>query len=74
MTKKSYIDDNGEVMELDEQWFKEASFGRPPLPPEERKERITIRLDKDIVEDYRATGKGWQSRLNADLRKVKETG
>ena len=32
------------------------------------KERITIRLDKDIVAHFRSQGKGWQSRLNAALR------
>ncbi len=35
-----------------------------------RKTPITIRLDPDIVEHYKATGKGWQSRMNDDLRKA----
>jgi uncharacterized protein (DUF4415 family) len=70
MTKKSYIDENGEARELDSTFFKEAKRGRPPLPSEEVKEAISIRLDPDIVKHYRAKGKGWQSRINADLRKI----
>ncbi|MGK2910322.1 MAG: BrnA antitoxin family protein [Sphingobium sp.] len=37
---------------------------------EDAKERITIRLDRDVVEKFRATGAGWQSRVNEALRKV----
>lgn len=32
------------------------------------KERVTIRLDADVVEHFRATGKGWQTRLNEVLK------
>ena len=32
------------------------------------KERLSIRLDSDIVEHFRGTGRGWQSRLNEALR------
>ncbi len=42
--------------------------GRPKA--EQTKTPVTIRLDFDIVEHYRATGKGWQSRMNDDLRKA----
>lgn len=31
---------------------------------------ISLRIDREIVERYRATGSGWQSRMNADLRKA----
>jgi|TARA_R110001583_G_scaffold194890_1_gene367479 uncharacterized protein (DUF4415 family) len=34
------------------------------------KERITIRLDPDLVALYRLQGKGWQTLLNDDLRKI----
>jgi uncharacterized protein (DUF4415 family) len=50
--------------------------GRPPLG-ERAKRTVTIRLDADVVEAYRAMGRGWQTRLNADLRhvrKLKRTG
>jgi uncharacterized protein (DUF4415 family) len=32
------------------------------------KEHVNIRLDVDIVEAFRGTGSGWQTRLNAALR------
>jgi uncharacterized protein (DUF4415 family) len=32
------------------------------------KERITIRLSRDVVERFRATGEGWQSRVDAALQ------
>ena len=42
--------------------------GRPPS--ENPKKQVTLRLDPDVVEKFRATGKGWQSRINAELRKA----
>ncbi|MGH8477546.1 MAG: BrnA antitoxin family protein [Methylococcales bacterium] len=41
-------------------------IGRPKA--ESTKERITIRLSRDAVARFRATGKGWQTRLDAALR------
>jgi uncharacterized protein (DUF4415 family) len=32
------------------------------------KERITVRLSADVVQTFRATGEGWQTRLDAALR------
>jgi len=29
---------------------------------------ISIRLDQDVVEAWKSTGKGWQTRMNAALR------
>ena len=84
-TRRSYIDENGEAMELDEQWFREArplsdfpdlarairkAQGRPPLPPEERKKRVTLHLDPDVIAALKKDGKGWQTRANAALRKA----
>jgi len=31
----------------------------------------TIRLDADVIEKFRATGPGWQSRINAILKAAK---
>jgi uncharacterized protein (DUF4415 family) len=31
---------------------------------------VSMRLDPDVVEAYKATGRGWQSRVNRDLRKA----
>jgi uncharacterized protein (DUF4415 family) len=32
------------------------------------KERITIRLSRNVVESFRATGDGWQTRVDAALQ------
>jgi len=32
------------------------------------KERITIRLSRDVVERFRASGDGWQTRVDAALQ------
>lgn len=44
--------------------------GRPPLPEDERKQRVTMYLDRDLVERLKQNGKGWQTRANAMLRKA----
>lgn len=46
--------------------------GRPPLPSP--KQAVKLRLDADVLEAYRATGDGWQTRINADLRKARKLG
>ena len=73
MKGKSYVDEEGNARELDEKFFKEAHRGRPPLPKEERKVKVTIMLDADVVESYKSDGKGWQTRVNRDLRKEIDT-
>jgi uncharacterized protein (DUF4415 family) len=45
--------------------------GRPPLG-DRVKRTVTVRLDVDVVEAYRALGRGWQTQLNADLRRVRK--
>lgn len=42
--------------------------GRPSV--ENPKKQVTLRLDADVVERYRAGGPGWQSRMNEALRKA----
>lgn len=42
--------------------------GRPRLV--NPKQQVTIRLDRDVVEKLRASGAGWQSRVNEILRKA----
>jgi uncharacterized protein (DUF4415 family) len=44
--------------------------GRPALPERYRKRRVTIMLDPDVIEHFKAGGKGWQTRMNAALRKA----
>jgi len=40
--------------------------GRPPQ--EVHKISVSIRLSAEVVEHYRATGKGWQTRIDEDLK------
>lgn len=44
------------------------SRGRPLA--EVRKQQISIRLDAEVIEKFKATGKGWQARINEALRKA----
>ena len=47
-----------------------AQRGRPPKKA--RKQTTTLRLDRDIIEHFRKDGPGWQTRINADLRKARK--
>ena len=63
---------SGIKTDLDTYELKEEEFeklrpvGRPKA--EETKERITIRLSADVVEYFRSTGKGWQTRMDEALK------
>lgn len=68
-----------DIPELTEEWFDKAEFaiGDTVVRPARRpgrprsgtaKKLIALRLDPDIIERFRATGPGWQSRINAALR------
>jgi uncharacterized protein (DUF4415 family) len=53
----------------DEEWERIRPYlriGRPPAAI--TKERITIRLSKEVVESFRASGAGWQTRIDAALK------
>lgn len=49
---------------LDEEWFQKAKL----VVPASDKQRITIRLDEEIVEHFKQGGPGYQSRINDVLR------
>ena len=40
--------------------------GRPPAS--ERKVQVSLRLDPDVIAAFRATGPGWQTRMNNALK------
>ena len=42
--------------------------GRPRKA--DAKVSVTLRLDRDIVERFKASGAGWQTRINAALRRA----
>src|SRR5215472_16900082 len=60
------------IPELTEQSFREAEphiarkVGRPKSA--NPKVPLKLRLDRDVVQAFRATGPGWQTRINATLR------
>lgn len=45
--------------------------GRPSLG-DAAKVPVYLRLDRDVVETYRKTGRGWQGRINETLRRSAE--
>src|SRR5215813_10879634 len=68
-----------DIPELTDEWFDKAEFaigctlilpakhpGRPKSGA--AKNLIALRLDPDVIERFRATGPGWQSRISAVLR------
>lgn len=78
---KPLIDQQGEVRELSMADIKQMRPASASLPsslqaklrtrgPQKSptKERITIRLSPEVVQPFRATGEGWQSRLDAALK------
>ena len=80
-SRKPLIDTDGEVRELsaaDMAKFRPAAEVLPSSLKKKlgvrgpqktpTKERITIRLSRDVVEQFRATGDGWQTRMDAALK------
>ena len=43
--------------------------GRPPV--DKPLQQISIRLDPDVIARFKATGKGWQGRINEILKRAK---
>lgn len=39
-------------------------------PDPNAKQLLTLRLDPDVIASFRATGEGWQTRMNEALRKA----
>jgi uncharacterized protein (DUF4415 family) len=69
--------DYEEIPELSDEWFRTAKMyeggklvrrGRPPSPDPKRP--VSLRLDPDVLAHFRRSGRGWQSRINAALRKA----
>ena len=79
--KKPLINAKGEVRELTANDLTAFRPARKALPESLRrkigvrgpqksptKERITIRLSQDVVQRFRATGEGWQTRVDVALQ------
>ncbi len=53
----------------DEEWAQASSTARVGRPRAAvTKERITIRLSSEVVAAFRATGAGWQTRMDRALK------
>ncbi|HMY62164.1 MAG TPA: BrnA antitoxin family protein [Nitrosomonas sp.] len=57
--------DNQPLTNEELQQFKKVR-GRPQGSG--KKEQVTLRLDTDILEQFKASGNGWQTRINDALR------
>jgi len=57
-------------MRDDPDWqdFRDVDWSKAVIVYPQPKNAISIRLDKDVVDFFKATGKGYQTRINAVLR------
>ncbi|HLI67994.1 MAG TPA: BrnA antitoxin family protein [Caulobacteraceae bacterium] len=82
--KVAFDDENPEWTEAD---FARGRPGAEVLPPEvlaafgkrrgrpkvdAPKKAVSLRLDPDVLDHFKATGAGWQRRINAILRRAME--
>jgi uncharacterized protein (DUF4415 family) len=80
-SRKTLIDADGEVRELSSEEMAKFKPAAEALPlslqkklgvrgPQKTptKERITIRLSREVIEQFRDSGEGWQGRVDAALR------
>jgi uncharacterized protein (DUF4415 family) len=59
--------DTSDIPPLDEAFFAEATLRMPQAKPS-----ITIRLDPDVLDWFKSQGQGYQTRINAVLRRYVE--
>jgi len=62
-----------ESVRRDDWVYKAAAANLVLCRPKENKRLITIRLDSDVLDHFRAQGRGWQGRINAVLRSFVES-
>ncbi|HWI88305.1 MAG TPA: BrnA antitoxin family protein [Sphingomicrobium sp.] len=74
-TQSSWVDPD-DAPELTDEWFQKADLMigdkiiRRGRPPGSSKDLVSLRLDKEVIEHFRASGPGWQTRMNDALRKA----
>ncbi len=57
------------------EFWSQARISRPGRPPAAvKRPTLNMRVDPDVLEHLRASGKGWQTRVNALLREAMEHG
>lgn len=60
--------DYSDIPELDEKFWTDAKYVEP-----EGTQQITLRIKKSVVEAYKSTGKGYQTRMNSVLESYATT-
>ncbi|HEX4197665.1 MAG TPA: BrnA antitoxin family protein [Caulobacteraceae bacterium] len=70
-------DDYAEIPEVTDEMFAKGVLmrgGKPVVRGRPKsaapKQQVTLRLDRDVLERFRAGGEGWQSRINEALRQA----
>jgi uncharacterized protein (DUF4415 family) len=48
-----------------------AAFRKGGRPAGSNKRAVSIRLDADVLDKFKATGPGWQSRINEALKRAR---
>jgi uncharacterized protein (DUF4415 family) len=61
-------EEDADNLPLDDPFFETARRLQPSSLLKEAKQQITLRIDTDVLEWFRATGSGYQSRMNAVLK------
>ena len=62
--------------ELGDEFFARAAVARPRGRPriDRPKVLLTLRVDADVLDAFKASGPGWQTRMNEALRRTVEAG
>jgi uncharacterized protein (DUF4415 family) len=60
--------DYSDIPRLDDRFWKSAKLIEP-----ENTQQVTLRVKKSVLEAYKATGKGYQTRMNAVLESFART-
>jgi len=83
-TRRDFVIDEDDAPELTEEMMAQAGLGHEVLPEyilaqfprspgrprsPSPKVQTTLRLDAEVIDYYKTGGPGWQSRMNAALRK-----
>ena len=66
-------EEDSDNLPLDDPFFETARRLQPSALLKEAKQQITLRIDADVLEWFRASGSGYQSRMNAVLKAYVQT-
>ena len=69
----SAAETDADNLPLDDPFFEAARRLPPSALLKEPKQQITLRIDAEVLEWFRASGSGYQSRMNAVLKAYAQT-